>query len=75
MSSTNNSLINYNLWVKQIDTYIFNLIDIHLNDLPDNTFRLDFEEGTSVIKMADKVVKDTEWENYYYAMKNKEIFS
>ena len=48
MSSTNNSLINYNLWVKQIDNYIFNLIDIHLNDLPDNTFRLDFEETIKI---------------------------
>ncbi len=70
MSST-----NYNLWIKQIDDYIYNLIDIHLDDLPDNTFKLDFDEGISITEMADKVVKDTEWEDYYYAMKNKKNFS
>jgi hypothetical protein len=66
MSST-----NYNLWIKQIDDYIYNLIDIHLDDLPDNTFKLDFDDGVSIIEMANKVVKDTEWEDYYYTMKNK----
>lgn len=73
MSSINENC--YKIWVQNIDIYIYSLIDIHLDDLPDNTFRLDFNAGTSVIEMAEKVLKDTEWEDYYYAMKNKDIFS
>jgi len=73
MSSINENC--FKIWIQNIDIYIFNLIDVHLQDLPDNTFRIDFESGTSVIDMAEKVLKDTEWEDYYYAMKNKDIFS
>ena len=73
MSSINENC--FKIWVQNIDIYIYSLIDIHLDDLPDNTFRLDFNAGTSVIEMAEKVLKDTEWEDYYYAMKNKDIFS
>lgn len=73
MSSINENC--FKIWVQNIDIYIYSLIDIHLDDLPDNTFRLDFNAGTSVIEMAEKVLKDTEWEDYYYAMKNKNIFS
>ena len=73
MSSINENC--FKIWVQNIDIYIYSLIDIHLDDLPDNTFRLDFESGTSIIDMAEKVLRDTEWEDYYYAMKNKDIFS
>ena len=73
MSSINENC--FKIWIQNIDIYIFNLIDVHLQDLPDNTFRIDFQSGTSVIDMAEKVLKDTEWEDYYYAMKNKDIFS
>mgnify|MGYP001198057407 CR=1 FL=1 len=73
MSSINENC--FKIWVQNIDIYIYSLIDIHLDDLPDNTFRLDFNAGTSVVEMAEKVLKDTEWEDYYYAMKNKDIFS
>jgi hypothetical protein len=73
MSSINENC--FKIWVQNVDIYIYSLIDIHLDDLPDNTFRLDFESGTSIIDMAEKVLRDTEWEDYYYAMKNKDIFS
>ena len=38
---------------------------IILDDLPDNTFWDDWNNGLSINDMASKVVKDTLWEDYY----------
>ena len=67
MNSTND--IKFNNWLKHVDNYIFSILKIHLTDLPDNTFRMDFEEGLSFKKMADKTLKDTEWEELYQELK------
>jgi hypothetical protein len=57
-------------WKQKVDNYIYDLIQVHLYDLPDNTFRLDFDAGYSYQQMADKVVKDTEWTELYWTLKN-----
>jgi len=55
----------FNIWVNQIEKHINKVLDINLDDLPDNTYRIDFESGMNYLEMASKVVKDTEWEEYY----------
>lgn len=57
-------------WKQQVDDYIYDLIQVHLEDLPDNTFRLDFDAGHTYQQMADKVVEDTEWTELYWTLKN-----
>ena len=67
MSSTKD--IEFNNWLKQVDNYIFSILKIHLTDLPDNTFRMDFEKGMNYKEMADKTLKDTLWEGLYLDLK------
>lgn len=69
MASNNDK--KFDAWLSQVDKYIYSLIQVNLYDLPDNTFRVDFEEGYTYQKMADKVIKDTEWEIFYFSKKNK----
>jgi hypothetical protein len=60
----NNDYI-FNKWLELVNRHIYSRIKINLTDLPDNTFRIDFDNGLSPEKMAQKVVKDTEWEELY----------
>lgn len=68
---TVNSDSDFNTWFNQVSKHIYHLICVDIKDLPDNTFREDFEEGTTYQVMADKVVKDTVWEEFYIARKNQ----
>ena len=69
MSSNNDK--KFYTWLSKVDKYIYSLIQVNLDELPDNTFRLDFNEGFTYQQMADKVIKDTEWEIVYFQEKNK----
>jgi len=62
---------DFNTWFNQVSKHIYNLICVDIKDLPDNTFRLDYEEGTKYQVMADKVVRDTIWEEFYKARKHQ----
>ena len=65
MSTINDSA--FNSWLNKVNQQIYSVIKINIYDLPDNTFRLDFDKGTHYKIMAEKVIKDTEWEDYYYS--------
>ena len=59
--------IKFNKWMDLVNKYIYSKLKINLTDLPDNTFRIDFDNKLSPKDMAKKVVKDTEWEELYLA--------
>ena len=59
--------IKFNKWMDLVNKYIYSKLKINLTDLPDNTFRIDFNNNLSPKDMAKKVVKDTEWEELYLA--------
>ena len=55
----------FNKWLDLVNKHIYSKLKITLEDLPDNTFRIDFDDGLSPKEMAAKVVKDTLWESLY----------
>ena len=57
--------IKFNKWMDLVNKHIYSKLKIYLTDLPDNTFRIDFDNNLSPKEMAKKVVKDTEWEELY----------
>ena len=57
----------FNTWLNKVNQHLYSIIKINICDLPDSTFRLDFDKGTDYKIMAEKVIKDTEWEDYYYS--------
>ena len=59
------SKLDFKTWFKFVDLKIKKTINISLDDLPDNTFWDDWNNGLSINDMASKVVKDTLWEDYY----------
>lgn len=62
---------NFKSWLNLVNKHIYSKLQIHLEDLPDNSFRLDFEQGLTPHEMALKTVKDTEWEEYYVSLLKK----
>lgn len=69
-----NNDIEFNKWLKKVDNYIYSILKINLTDLPDNSFRIDFDEGMSYKDMADKTLKDTMWEELYLELKHGKNF-
>ncbi len=63
MQSSNDE--QFNKWLDLVNKFIYSKLKINLTDLPDNTFRIDFDDNLSPKDMAKKVVRDTEWEELY----------
>ena len=59
---------NFKTWLDLVNKHIYSKLKIELTDLPDNSFRIDFEEGLTPGEMALKTIKDTEWEEYYMSL-------
>jgi len=53
-------------WYNRINYYINDILEISITDLPDNTFREDYDNDTNIINMVIKIIKDTEWESYFF---------
>ena len=49
---TTKSDFKFNIWINQIEKHINKILNINLDDLPDNTFRIDFESGMNYLEMA-----------------------
>lgn len=52
-----NRNISYFEWLNTVETVVFNRIGLYLDDLPDETYRINFDDGMSVQEMA-KIVTD-----------------
>ena len=45
-------------WMRQVDEYVFDKLDLHLDDLPDEMYRIEFDEGCSPLDMGKHVVSE-----------------
>ena len=57
--------LTFTNWYNKINYYINEILEISITDLPDNTFREDYDNGTNIFDMLKKIVRDTEWEDYF----------
>ena len=52
-----NKNISYFEWINTVETIVFNHTGLYLDDLPDETYRINFDDGMSAQDMA-KIVTD-----------------
>jgi len=51
-----NKLISYFEWMNTVETIVFNHTGLYLDDLPDETYRINFDDGMSCVDMAKIVI-------------------
>ena len=51
-----NKNISYFEWLHTVETLVFNKIGLYLEDLPDETFRINFDDGMSTLEMAKIII-------------------
>tara|TARA_B100000902_G_C27303213_1_gene913996 strand:+ start:1194 stop:1376 length:183 start_codon:yes stop_codon:yes gene_type:complete len=50
--------MNFKNWLKKVDDLVFNKLDLHLKDLPDEDFWVNYDNKMTCVEMADKIIKD-----------------
>ena len=49
---------DFNKWIKKIDEKVFKKLNLHLSDLPDENFWMNWNNGMKYKTMASKIVDD-----------------
>jgi hypothetical protein len=50
--------IDFKSWVKKVDKRVYKKLKLHLSDLPDEDFWVNWNDGMKYKSMADIIVKD-----------------
>ena len=56
--SDNYNKIDFKSWVKKVDKRVYKKLKLHLSDLPDEDFWVNWNDGMKYKSMADIIVKD-----------------
>jgi len=46
------------IWINEVESQVFNKITYYLLDLPDENYRMNFENGQSSTNMANIIIKN-----------------
>ena len=57
MNNRTNLDIDFLNWMTEVENYVYSQINLSLDDLPDELYRINFDQGTTPEEMA-KVVLD-----------------
>ena len=50
--------MKFNLWLKKVDNLVFQSLNLRLNDLPDEDFRVHWGNKLTCVEMANKIIMD-----------------
>lgn len=53
-----NTKLSYKSWVNEVDSKVFKKLKLHLEDLPDELYRDNYDEGISTDEMAKFVIEN-----------------
>jgi len=49
---------NFEKWMKKVDKRVYKKLNLHLSDLPDEDFWINWSNGMKYRKMANNIVED-----------------
>ena len=52
----------FKIWMKRVSKIIFGTLDISLDDLPDENYRINYDAGMSVELMAEIVINNNQFD-------------
>ena len=50
--------MNFKLWLKKVDSYVYKHLNMNLKDLPDEDFWVHWENNVTYTQMGNQIIKD-----------------
>lgn len=50
--------MDFKTWLKKVDMLVYKKLNLHLKDLPDEDFCINYDNKITCVEMADKIIKD-----------------